>query len=682
MVTNFFERQSLARRYTRWLVVLFTLAVVGIVVVTFLVTLAVVDNANLVNRAMPPSAFPSGLNQNRWQIPLLASGAALALILAGSLFKLAQLRGGGTVVAERLGGQRIYPNTTDPIQRRVLNVVEEMALASGVPVPPVFFLPQEQAINAFAAGHTPSDAVVAVTRGCAQQLTRSQLQGVIAHEFSHILNGDMRLNIRLIGVLNGILLLGLLGRILLRSTAFSGRSRSRNDSTAAILLLGLAILILGSVGTLIGNLIKADVSRQREYLADASAVQFTRNPEGISGALQRIGAALTGSKLKHPNASEASHMYFATGVWEGFTGLMATHPPLPKRIRAIDPNWDGKFPVVRAAVAETSGGDPALAERAGLAGLVGADAAVGAAAELSVVTARKASEQVGQITQAARQYALDLIHTLPKPVVEAAHESYGARAVIFGLLLDPRSELRKIQMQRLAELALADVVALTIKLTPAIDQLDLRARLPLVDMTLPALRAMAPPQYETFSHCFRELVAADHKIGLFEWTLHRVLLRHLQPQFRPIRPHPIRYYGLRRLAGPCSTLFSALAYSGLSTLAQVANGAQAESQHGNQSGNRFKQETQAFAAAARLLPEVPLRLLPPETCHLTNLDEALKTLTYVSAKQRQRLIDAAAAVICADGQVQIREAELLRAISDMLDCPMPPLLPGQPLATP
>ena len=581
----------------------------------------------------------------------------MALILGGSLFKLAQLRGGGTVVAERLGGMRIYPNTTDPHQRRVLNVVEEMALASGVPVPPVYFLPREQAINAFAAGYTPSDAVVAVTRGCAEQLTRDQLQGVIAHEFSHILNGDMRLNIRLIGVLHGILLLGLLGRILLHSTAYSGRGRSRNDSVAILLLVGLAVLVLGSIGTLIGNLIKAAVSRQREYLADASAVQFTRNPGGISGALQRIGAALSGSKLKHPGASEASHMYFSTGVWEGFTGLMATHPPLGKRIRALDPTWDGKFPAAPEALPGATRGDPA---GAGLAGLVGADRVDGTADRVAVETVERASDQVGQMTLAHRQYALQLVRSLPEPVTQAAHEPYGARAVIFGLLLDGRRDLRKIQMQRLAELALADVVELTARLTPAIDQVDLRARLPLIDMTLPALRAMAPPQYETFAHCLRELVAADQKIGLFEWTLQRLLLRHLQPQFRPIHPRPVRYYGLQRLADPCSILFSTLA----------------------QAGNSPEEARAAHAAAARLLPEVRLRLLPSDACRLVNLDGALRTLTRVSAKQRRRLIDAAAASICADGAVQVREAELLRAVSDMLDCPMPPLLPGQPLGTP
>ncbi len=329
MATDFFERQDVARRNTKWLVAMFIFAVIGIVGSTFVATALVLGAANEHGRFS-------------FEVPLLASAAALGLIVIGSLYKTAQLAAGGTVVAERLGGRRVYPNTIDPVERRLLNIVEEMALASGVPVPPVFLLSREQGINAFAAGYSPSDAVVSVTRGCAQQLTRDQLQGVVAHEFSHILNGDMRLNLRLIGVLHGILLMGLVGRELLRFGSYSsGGNRSRrNDSGAYLLLIGLAFMVIGFLGLFLGNLIKAAASRQREFLADASAVQFTRNPEGIAGALRRIGAAIFGSKLISPRADEASHMYFA----EGISTLFASHPPLRERIRRIDPQWDGKYP--------------------------------------------------------------------------------------------------------------------------------------------------------------------------------------------------------------------------------------------------------------------------------------------------------------------------------------------------
>ena len=646
MATDFFERQSNARRSTKWLVGMFVLSVIVIVSTIVGLTFFAVHSANESKQLQRAAGISDGGRINEWQVPVLAGGASLALIVLGSLFKIGQLRGGGTTVAENVGGKRVSQNTTDPVERRLVNVVEEMALASGVPVPPVYLLPEEQGINAFAAGYSPSDAVVAVTRGTAEQLSRDELQGVVAHEFSHILNGDMRLNIRLIGVLHGILLLGLIGRFLLRSSFYSGNRRnSKDNSGAALLAIGLAMVVLGFVGSVCGNLIKAALSRQREYLADASAVQFTRNPGGIAGALKRIGAAVTGSRVQHSNASEMSHMYFSTGVWEGFTGLMATHPPLPKRILALEPNWNGQFPAMPTTPI-------ALTEVAGAAGFAGASASVD---EVPVEVVEQAADHVGNPTEIHRQYAFQLVRALPPEIVEAVHEPYGARAVIFALLLDETEEVRRAQMQALQETIKPDVVELTAKLAPTARQLDARVRLPLVDMSLAALRAMSKSQYVEFTAAFKKLVEADQRLGLFEWTLARVLMRHLHPQFEEAAAPRIAYYGLQRLGGPCSVLLSALAYA----------------------GNEMKEARQAFAEAAEHLPKVKLELLPTGECGLHRLDKALTELTKVSAKHRERLIDACAAAICADEEVKIREAELLRGISDMLDCPMPPLLPGQ-----
>ena len=645
MSTDFFERQSNARRSTKWLVAMFVVSVIVIVVTLVGATAIAVEVWNQ-NRELQGAAGLSGSEKlDQWQVPVGVGVGALVLILFGSLFKVAQLRGGGTTVAETVGGRRVAPNTTDPVERRLVNVVEEMALASGVPVPPIYLMPEEQGINAFAAGYSPSDAVVAVTRGTAEQLSRDELQGVVAHEFSHILNGDMRLNIRLIGVLHGILLLGLIGRFLLRSSYYSGRSSSKNDGRGAMVVIGLTLIIIGAIGSLCGNLIKAALSRQREYLADASAVQFTRNPMGIAGALKRIGAAITGSRLQHSNASEMSHMYFSQGVWEGFTGLMATHPPLPKRILALDPDWDETFPAMPSTPA-------ALTEIAGAAGFVGASAA---ADSVPVEVVEQAADQVGNPQEIHRQYAHELVRKLPDEVVEAVHEPYGARAVIFALLLDETEEVRSVQMKALAETTTPDIVELTQKLAPTVGQLDARVRLPLVDMSLSALRAMTKSQYVEFSRAFTKLVDADQRIGLFEWTLHRVLLRHLQPQFEEAAAPRIAYYGLRRLGRPCSVLLSTLAYA----------------------GNNTTEARTAFSEAAWHLPKVKLQLLPTDECGLQQLDEALNVLATVAAKHRERLIDACASAICADKEVKIREAELLRGISDMLDCPMPPLLPGQ-----
>ncbi len=649
MPIDFFERQSDARRSTKWLIGMFVLSVFAIVVTVTLVTasLGLWSQSRALQRAAGLSnSSPLG----DWQIPVFAGLGALALILLGSTYKVAQLRGGGTTVAENVGGKRIPPNSVDPVERRLLNVVEEMALASGTPVPPVYLLPGEKGINAFAAGYSPSDAVVAVTRGTAEQLSRDELQGVIAHEFSHILNGDMRLNIRLIGILHGILLLGLIGRFLLRSSYYSSSSNrrdSKDNSGGVLLIVGAALVAIGLIGSLCGNLIKAALSRQREYLADASAVQFTRNPGGIAGALKRIAVAVTGSRLRHRNANEMSHMYFSQGVWEGFSGLMATHPPLSERIRALEPNWNGKYP----AVSKTP---IAHIEIAGATNFTGESAS---ADEVPVEVVEHATDQIGNPTELHRQYAHELIRTIPEKIVEAVHEPYGARAVLFALLLDKDEAVRKVQMTALAETTTLDIVALTDQLAPSIRQLDARVRLPLVDMSLPALRAMAKSQYLEFSTAFKKLVAADQRLGLFEWTLHRILLRHLRPQFHKTAAPRIAYYGLQRLGQPCTVLLSTLAYI----------------------GNENAEARTAFAEAVTHLPNIKIELLPTGQCGLQQLDQALNQLVKVATRHRERLLDACAAAICADDQVTIREAELLRGISDMLDCPMPPLLPGQPV---
>jgi Zn-dependent protease with chaperone function len=658
MATDFFERQDAARRSTKWLVVMFLLGVVGIVGATAAVGVMASEAARDPTHDSGDSMTSLGVTEESIALGIMAGLASLVLIVGGSAYKVAALSGGGNVVAENLGGRRVFPDTTDPVERRLLNVVEEMALASGVPVPPVFLLNDEEGINAFAAGYSPSDAVVAVTRGTAEQLSRDELQGVVAHEFSHILNGDMRLNIRLIGVLHGILLLGLIGRILLRVTANSGGSRRSKDGkggAAYIALIGIALLVLGYLGTLIGNLIKAAVSRQREFLADASAVQFTRHPGGLVGALKRIGAAVVGSKLKAPNAAEASHLFFAQGVWEGISGLTATHPPLKDRILRLDPQWDGVFSVEPVSSAAFAKGRP-------VASLVGSERPVvtdGAATEefVPVTVVSHASDQVGDPTRQHQSYAAKLVESLPVQVRKSAREPYGARAVLFGLLLDRNEGVRERQLSRLAELAPADVKELTLRLLPDLDALDVRARLPLVDMSLPALRAMSRSQYEQFLSCFQELVATDNRLGLFEWTLHRVLLRHLQPQFEKTAAPRAAYYGLQRMGRQCSVLLSALAHA----------------------DNRRKDAPAALARGAAKLKGIDVTLLPPEECGLEALSAVLDDLARVANKQRRPVVDACAACICADREVTVAEAELLRGVCDMLDCPMPPLLPGGPV---
>ncbi|MGD9265520.1 MAG: M48 family metallopeptidase, partial [Lysobacterales bacterium] len=327
---NFFEHQERSRRQTRWLVFLFLLAVLAIIAV---IDIAILLAFGAMNVEQQGWAAPDTLQSN-WT--LLAGGAFVtALVIAlASLFKTMALRSGGGKVARDLGGSRVEADERDPLRRRLYNVVEEIALASGVPVPEVYVLERESAINAFAAGYTPADAAVAVTRGALEKLDRNELQGVIAHEFSHVFNGDMRLNIRLMGALFGILVLSLIGRKVLRGSLYAGRSRNSNG--APVMLIAVAVTLVGYIGLFFGRWIKSAVSRQREYLADASAVQFTRDPDGIAGALKKIAVYSDASYL-NAETEEVSHMLFGAGEK---ASMFATHPPLNDRIGRIDPSFD------------------------------------------------------------------------------------------------------------------------------------------------------------------------------------------------------------------------------------------------------------------------------------------------------------------------------------------------------
>ncbi|MFO7604424.1 MAG: M48 family metallopeptidase, partial [Gammaproteobacteria bacterium] len=322
---NFFEAQDQARRHTGWLVLLFALAVAGLIVLTNLLLLVVLSYTQTGHFAFTPTLLQ---DQFQWDVFLGVAVVIITLVFLGSLYKTLSLSGGGSQVAEMLGGRLVSRDTRDPAEQRLLNVVEEIAIAAGITVPPVYLL-DESGINAFAAGTTPNSAVIGITQGALDAFSREELQGVIAHEFSHIFNGDMRLNIRLIGVLHGILLLGMLGYFMLRSSRYVRSSNNRAGAAiVAIMALGVGLVVLGYIGHFFGQMIKAMVGRQREYLADASAVQFTRDKQGIAGALKKIGGASHGSLLDTPAAAEYSHAYFSQGVRGFMQSLFATHPPL------------------------------------------------------------------------------------------------------------------------------------------------------------------------------------------------------------------------------------------------------------------------------------------------------------------------------------------------------------------
>ena len=643
MATQFFEHQDRARRHTTRLVFLFGLAVVAIVLGLYVLA-AVATGFRGTDPRTQQLVF-----EIAWLDPLLMLHVGLlTLVVVGgaSLYRISQLSGGGRVVAEGLGGRLLHSDSNAPLERKILNVVEEMAIASGIPTPPVYLLDQEEGINAFAAGFSPSDAVIGITRGCAQQLSRDELQGVVAHEFSHIMNGDMRLNIRLMGVLYGILVIGMIGFFLLRSSLWAGaasRRNSRDNSTMVMVAGGVALMALGFLGTLFGNLIKASVSRQREFLADASAVQFTRNPDGISGALKKIGGFDAGSHMESPATPESSHLFFGQALSSGFNSLFATHPPLAERIKILDPSWQGAMTEISSEAASSPG-----AATAGFAGGGVAPAFAGSAVD-----------QMGRISTAHLDYAVQLLLELPPAVKEAAHDPYAARAVVYALLMDADPESRKLQLEILDAKGERGVPELTRKLLPEVERLGTAHRLPLIDLALPALRDLSASQYERFRGLVQDLVQADQHIDLFEWTLQRILLTHLAPNFEGVHRPGRRLRSKQQLRQVLETI--------LSSLARV----------GNLSESAMRQ---SVASVGRTLVKAELRLLSEDEVGLASLDEALGLAASLDSRAKELVLRACAQVIAADGEVADSEAELFRAIGDSLGCPVPPLLPGQALA--
>ncbi|MBS7456061.1 M48 family metallopeptidase [Coralloluteibacterium stylophorae] len=627
---NFFERQDVARRQSRRLVWMFALAVVGIVVAVEAAVFLVL------HRPGESAAALAG--------PLLmAAVLTLAVIGLASLYRVASLRQGGAHVARQLGGVEIGGDGGDPDYRRLRNVVEEIAIASGVPVPAIFVLEHEPGINAFAAGYAPSDAAVAVTRGALDALNRDELQGVIAHEFSHILNGDMRLNIRMMGVLFGIFVIALIGRKVL----IYGRGGRDARSAAALLVAALVAMVVGYLGLVLGRLIKAAVSRQREFLADASAVQFTRQTRGIAGALKKIGGLPSGSRLAdRADGEEVSHMLFGEGL--GFSGLFATHPPLVERIRALEPDFreeDLQALAARWRAAPPRGLDEDVA--------LGLAPAAGSAASTRA-DARELSERVAAPGERDYERAGALGASVPGFLHAAAHDYGGAMTLVLALLLARDDAARRRQLTvveaRYGRAAVAEIG----RFRADVERLDPALRLPLAAMAFPRLRRRPRPQLELFVETVRTLSDADGLIDLFEYCLAQMLRVQVVEALDPGRHWRPGRRRLDQVREPALCLLAVLAHAG----------------HADEAAAR-----RAFnAGVAALFADGTAVAYEPPCGGPQVLDAAWPALDALDPLAKARLVEALAQAVGHDGRVGVAEAELLRATCAVLHCPLPAIL--------
>lgn len=662
---DFFGHQDQARKRTKQLILLFVLALFSLIFLTNLMVAGFLWGN--------PDIFPSlGLAADRtnnpslfdifhfisWQAWLTISAVVCSFVGIAYLYKAVKLSGGGTSIAYSLGGRLLAPDSDDFYERRLLNIVEEMAIASGMPVPQVFLMDDEIGINAFAAGFQPSDAVIGVTKGCLTKLSRLQLQGVIGHEFSHILNGDMRMNMRLIAILFGILCIGLLGRGIIEmgarhsltsqgrrsSSVFTSSSSNKKEGGIPLFFIGIGFMVLGYSGVFFGKLIQSAVSRQREYLADASAVQFTRDPQAIAEALKVIGYGGVGSAIGSSRREEFSHAFFGNAIYSNFSnhfGFLSTHPKLEERIRRIDKNWDGEW-VEPQTLKQAYDESPALVPKAKIRPeelLTGIAAAMTAAIDFDAP--KSASEGKRQ------QDHLNAEAELTK----AAHDPMKARGLCYSLLLAPNSSLVHEQQLDLIKQYCGEGVLQSVKqLMPMVVLLDDSKRLPMIDKAIPALKLLTADQYTEFKQLLIKLVKADGKIDLFEWCLYRMILQYLNPAFDKAKAIKAKHGNVKKLAAEIETVLSF-----------VAN-------HGH---NSLEGALESFDIAAGIAGFEGLKL-QAKTESFKSFNVALDTLTEAFPHVKGRIMKALAACVRVNG-VEVVERELVQTIAAILECPTPDL---------
>lgn len=622
--SDFFRRQENARRATRRLVLWFAFGVAGTAAAIYAVIRFALTAGGVGNFTTP--YFPEWLdgrgNASLWADPVLmiAVFAGTLLVVGGaSFFKSVEFSdASGADVARQLGGRRIPPDSDAPDETRLRNVVQEMSIASGVPVPEIFVLDGESSINAFAAGTRTENAAVAVSRGALEKLSRDELQAVVGHEFSHILNGDMRLNMRLCGWIYGLLMISLAGNILFRVGAMQPRTRSRekNDSGGVMVLIGLGLLAIGFVSRIFAQIIQAAVSRSRERLADASATQFTRNPIALANALSRIGGDASGGRLSSPNAEEFAHLFFADGVGS----IFATHPPLEERIRALDPDWDGKFlpPLSRRERAEEREEN---APRAGI-------------------------HRAAAGTDLRRLRNLAGTNSVPAFLAEMSRTADDAKALICLLIMTDSPEVNVEQAKILRVREKPATFRKMENLWARMRNFPREKRISGVLIAAPALRGLSARERRAFCETLERLAQADGSVSLYEFCI-----------LSAVR-------GLLIADGRENLSPSEVAHEAELALNLFLRK--------NETPPERRQTELAAALTNQALFPRSLRVLDDSALTVPALEAAFRKLRASSIRARECLLDAAAAIAAADGKTTGEEIDLFRSLAVALNCPVPP----------
>jgi len=625
---NFFAHQEKAKLNTKKLVFMFIMAILSIIFIINLSIAFYYHIPNINNDQSGYNIFLDFLTSIDKKLFLYSSICIILVIVLVSFIKKMTLSSGGKDVAISLGGKLISSDSRDFKERQLLNIVEEMAIASGISVPPIYVI-EEESINAFAAGYNFSDAVIGVTKGTINYLNRDELQAIIAHEFSHIFNGDMKINIKLISILHGILFFTILGRIIIHSSLYRSRSRSKESSGA--IAVGVIMLIVGYLGYFFGKLIKSSISRQREYLADASAVQFTRNKDGIASALKKIGTLSHGSTIKNPKANEVSHMFFGESS-HSLTSLMSTHPPLEKRILAVDPNWDGEF---NSNLEENNSqkieyqSNPLRSKKE----------------DIKRSSMATLLNNIGNIEEKKIEKAHNLILNIPEEIKEAAHESFGARAIIYCLLIK-NDEYYQKQLKILEDKADDVVFKLVQRLHPIMISMDNSFRLSLIEMSVPSLRQLSKSQYNIFKNNVLALIESDEEVSLFEWSLAKIIFHNLDAEFNSKVVNKSEKYSLLSIKDEVDTLLSVISHN-----------------------DRSHDSRKCFELMVTKNNVSKFNFLEKKDIKISDLDKAMNKLERLKVLDKEKLLKMISNYIDHDTN-SFRNVELMRSIGVILDCPI------------
>lgn len=620
---NFFERQRQVRTASKRLVLLFIPAVLGI---TAIADVGVFGGAVVMGWAKP----------QHWLVGTVIASIAVLLMIGGvSFYKTMELRhGGGVKVAESLGAVAVDDMPADPKLRRYRNIVEEVSIASSTPVPVLYYLPGEAGINAFAAGYTPADAAVCVTQGALDRLNRDELQGVIAHEFSHIVNGDMRLSIRLIGLLAGITTLSVIGR---------GILGERGDRDLGDWALASAFLTSGWLGVFFGRLIKAAVSRQREHLADASAVQFTRQTSGLAGALKKIGGVEAGSLLRSPKAENVSHMLFGEGF--RFSSLYATHPPLIERIQALEPHFTSSS--LEQLQREWHSRPPVGLEEDDLLGLADARGP----SPQRHLNAHEYAAAVGNPTTASHNAGVRIRRAIPQHLADRAHRPATAVPLIYGLIFDRKENVRRSQYDIVARHHGKQVADVAWQCGAELVGLDPSLRLPLASIAFPALRHLPETETRLMTSVIGQLSRADKHLSIFEYCLGTLIFVELNEALTSASPWKSKRQSLASAQNAVACLIAVLACAGHSDPQLAANA--------------FQAGMSVVYPGARV-PFIPIQ-------DAWALEPVWPVIDGLEGNDEFALVAAVVTTVTADKVVTVEEAELLRTVCGVLHCPVPPV---------